>query len=170
MQNNLNRPYKLVLVVLNIIKSPASWHSENFRVNMKPVPTRVRCIRSNCSDFAAIYPSIFLLHSVFPSTRICKERLLNTRILCGVKRVVSMGRNPESYHHPNSRDNYFDVDVMKFIVNLKSQQNEGSANCSTLPRVKLSSKRPRCTMHRMSSWYWDERDGISKKGAYQTGP
>ena len=40
----------------------------------------------------------------------------------------------------------------------------------TLPRVKLSSKRPRCTMHRMSSWYWDERDGISKKGAYQTGP
>lgn len=40
-----------------------------------------------------------------------------------------MGRNPESYHHPNSRDNYFDVDVMKFIVNLKSQQNEGSANC-----------------------------------------
>ena len=41
------------------------------------------------------------------------------------KKVFVNGRNYKQYHHPNWHDNYFDVEVMKYVVALKYAQNEG---------------------------------------------
>lgn len=41
------------------------------------------------------------------------------------KRVFVKSAKYETFHHPNWHDNYFDVEVMKYIVALKYAQNKG---------------------------------------------
>lgn len=41
------------------------------------------------------------------------------------KKIFVNGNEYKKYHHPNWHDNYFDVEVMKYIVKLKYEQNEG---------------------------------------------
>ena len=41
------------------------------------------------------------------------------------KKVFVNAEKYKQYHHPNWHDNYFDVEVMKYIVNLKYAQNKG---------------------------------------------
>lgn len=41
------------------------------------------------------------------------------------KKIFINSKKYEPYQHPNWRTDYFDVEVMKYIINLKYQQNEG---------------------------------------------
>ena len=41
------------------------------------------------------------------------------------KKVFVGSSKYKKYHHPNWHDNYFDVEVMKYVINLKYEQNEG---------------------------------------------
>lgn len=41
------------------------------------------------------------------------------------KKIFVNNAKYKRYHHPNWHDNYFDVEVMKYIINLKYQQNAG---------------------------------------------
>lgn len=41
------------------------------------------------------------------------------------KKIFVNGAEYKKFHHPNWHDNYFDVEVMKYIVALKYAQNEG---------------------------------------------
>ena len=41
------------------------------------------------------------------------------------KKIFVNGNEYKKYHHPNWHDDYFDVDVMKYIVSLKYAQNSG---------------------------------------------
>lgn len=41
------------------------------------------------------------------------------------KKIFVGSSKYKAYHHPNWHDNYFDVEVMKFVVSLKYEQNEG---------------------------------------------
>ena len=48
----------------------------------------------------------------YPNTMYCKKIFVN-------------GKKYKKYHHPNWHDNYFDVEVMKYVVALKHAQNKG---------------------------------------------
>ena len=41
------------------------------------------------------------------------------------KKIFVNGNNYKKYHHPNWHDDYFDVEVMKYVVSLKYAQNAG---------------------------------------------
>ena len=41
------------------------------------------------------------------------------------KKIFVNGNEYKKYHHPNWHDDYFDVEVMKYIVSLKYAQNSG---------------------------------------------
>lgn len=41
------------------------------------------------------------------------------------KKIFINSKEYEPYRYPQWRDNYFDIEVMKYIINLKYQQNEG---------------------------------------------
>ena len=41
------------------------------------------------------------------------------------KKIFVNGNDYKKYHHPNWHDDYFDVEVMKYVVSLKYAQNAG---------------------------------------------
>lgn len=41
------------------------------------------------------------------------------------KKIFVNGEKYKPFHHPNWHDNYFDVEVMKYVVSLKYKQNKG---------------------------------------------
>lgn len=41
------------------------------------------------------------------------------------KKIFVGSSKYKAYHHPNWHDNYFDVEVMKYVIYLKYEQNEG---------------------------------------------
>ena len=53
------------------------------------------------------------------------------------KKVFVNGRNYKQYHHPNWHDNYFDVEVMKYVVALKYAQNKGFRKLLAKTRGKI---------------------------------
>ena len=48
----------------------------------------------------------------YPNSLYCKKKFVNSN-------------DYKKYHHPNWHKNYFDVEIMKYIVQLKYQQNKG---------------------------------------------
>ena len=58
------------------------------------------------------YPDIQREIMEYPNSMYCKKIFVNAN-------------KYKVFHHPNWHDNYFDVEVMKYIVNLKYVQNEG---------------------------------------------
>lgn len=58
------------------------------------------------------YPDLQREIMEYPNSMYCKKIFVN-------------GEKYKNFHHPNWHDNYFDVEVMKYIVNLKYAQNKG---------------------------------------------
>lgn len=58
------------------------------------------------------YPDLQKEIMEYPNSMYCKKIFVN-------------GAKYKQYHHPNWHDNYFDVEVMKYVVALKYAQNEG---------------------------------------------
>ena len=54
-----------------------------------------------------------------------------------IQKVFVNGRNYKQYHHPNWHDNYFDVEVMKYVVALKYAQNKGFRKLLAKTRGKI---------------------------------
>jgi predicted NAD-dependent protein-ADP-ribosyltransferase YbiA (DUF1768 family) len=65
-------------------------------------------IALRCSGYPELQKEIM----EYPNSMYCKKIFVN-------------GRKYKQYHHPNWHDNYFDVEVMKYIVALKYAQNKG---------------------------------------------
>ena len=57
------------------------------------------------------YPDLQREIMEYPNSMYCKKIFVN-------------GEKYKKFHHPNWHDNYFDVEVMKYIVNLKYAQNK----------------------------------------------
>lgn len=53
------------------------------------------------------------------------------------KKVFVGSSKYRKYHHPNWHDNYFDVEVMKYVVCLKYEQNEGFRRLLDATRGKI---------------------------------
>jgi ribA/ribD-fused uncharacterized protein len=58
------------------------------------------------------YPDLQREIMEYPNSMYCKKIFVN-------------GEKYKKFHHPNWHDNHFDVEVMKYIVNLKYAQNKG---------------------------------------------
>ena len=58
------------------------------------------------------YPELQKAIMEYSNSMYCKKTFVN-------------GRKYKQYHHPNWHDNYFDVQVMKYVVALKYAQNKG---------------------------------------------
>lgn len=54
-----------------------------------------------------------------------QQKVLEYKNSMWCKKTFINSKEYESYQHPHWRDNYFDIEVMKYIINLKYQQNEG---------------------------------------------
>ena len=65
---------------------------------------------------------IALRFSGYPDLQ--KETLVYKNSMWCKKTYVNNAKY-KPYHHPNWHDNYFDVEVMKYIINLKYEQNAG---------------------------------------------
>lgn len=58
------------------------------------------------------YPDLQREIMEYPNSMYCKKIFVN-------------GEKYKPFHHPNWHDNYFDVEVMKYVVSLKYEQNKG---------------------------------------------
>lgn len=58
------------------------------------------------------YPDLQREIMEYPNSMYCKKIFVNSE-------------KYKKFHHPNWHDNYFDVEVMKYVVNLKYAQNKG---------------------------------------------
>ena len=54
-----------------------------------------------------------------------QKEIMEYPIAMYCKKIFVNGEKYKKYHHPNWHDNYFDVEVMKYVVALKYAQNKG---------------------------------------------
>ena len=77
-------------------------------------------IALRCSGYPELQKEIM----EYPNSMYCKKTFVN-------------GRKYKQYHHPNWHDNYFDVEVMKYVVALKYAQNKGFRKLLTKTKGKV---------------------------------
>ena len=88
------------------------------------------------SNMSAAYPVDLFGHHCYTSEHLfialrfsrhpdIQQKVLEYKNSMWCKKIFINSKEYEKYRHPKWRDNYFDVEVMKYIINLKYQQNEG---------------------------------------------